>query len=347
MDSEVFFIKNNSNDGKKLHREWRRAGRRYFFGFILRFLVFLVLLLAVLLDRMFVGPSSAVSSMLTMSLLESSALKFVPYLYLPEHEVDRIVDSAKVKEVFEETDTSLIIFPEAIEKAAEEKDLEIIKVSGPTYKGQVMIIRDPSRVFLGVTNNIHQRGMYITELAEKYDAIAAINASGFSDAGGMSDGRDPLGMVISEGQLLSKGDKRYTTAAFDNNNILHVGVFTAEDVETLGLRDAAAWGPALIQNGVPMEVSESTGLNPRTAIGQRSDGAVLFVVLDGRYPSSLGATYSDIISVMSEYGAVNACNLDGGFSSVLLYEGERISDVASIDNIRRIPTAFMVRRLPE
>lgn len=279
--------------------------------------------------------------MLTMSLLESSALKFVPYIFLQEETVNEIVEAASLKEEITETDTSLIVIEEPTE---EEKDLELIPVSAPTSKGYIMIIRDPSRVFVGIADNIHARGMYITELAEKYDAVAAINASGFSDAGGMSNGKDPLGLVVSEGKLISAGAPKYTAAAFDKDNILHVGNFTVKDVEEMGLRDAAAWGPALIQNGVPMEVSTATGLNPRTAIGQCADGSVLFLVLDGRYPSSLGATYADMISILMEYGAVNACNLDGGFSSVLLYEGERISDVASIENIRKIPTAFMVRR---
>lgn len=324
-----------------INRYWRLASLRYFFGHILRLILIAVLVLVVVLYRMFVGPSPAVRSMLTMSLLESSALKFVPYIFLQEETVNEIVEAASLKEKITETDTSLIVIEEPTEK---EKDLELIPVSAPTSKGYIMIIRDPSRVFVGIADNIHARGMYITELAEKYDAVAAINASGFSDAGGMSNGKDPLGLVVSEGKLISAGAPKYTAAAFDKDNILHVGNFTAKDVEEMGLRDAAAWGPALIQNGVPMEVSTATGLNPRTAIGQCADGSVLFLVLDGRYPSSLGATYADMISILMEYGAVNACNLDGGFSSVLLYEGERISDVASIENIRKIPTAFMVRR---
>ena len=61
---------------------------------------------------------------------------------------------------------------------------------------------------------------------------------------------------------------------------------------------------------------------PRTAIGQRADGAVLMLVIDGRQASSLGATYADLIKVMLDYGAVNAINLDGGSSSLMYYKGE-------------------------
>ena len=63
------------------------------------------------------------------------------------------------------------------------------------------------------------------------------------------------------------------------------------------------------------EASREAGLNPRTAIGQRSDGAMLLLTIDGRQPSSMGATYEDLIEVMMNYGAVNAANLDGGSST--------------------------------
>ncbi len=187
--------------------------------------------------------------MLTMSLLESSALKFVPYIFLQEETVNEIVEAASLKEEITETDTSLIAIEEPTE---EEKDLELIPVSAPTSKGYIMIIRDPSRVFVGIADNIHARGMYITELAEKYDAVAAINASGFSDAGGMSNGKDPLGLVVSEGKLISAGAPKYTAAAFDKDNILHVGKVTGNGVSTSTLNcivtDRAV-------NGLPDSVS--------------------------------------------------------------------------------------------
>ena len=208
-----------------------------------------------------------------------------------------------------------------------------------------MIVSDPSRVFLGVTNEyFNGGGKRIDDLAAKYDAVGGINASGFKDENGMGNGGSPIGMVISEGKLL-RSTSSHTIAAFDENHILHVGKFTKEDVEKLGLRDGAGWGPALVVNGEPAETPvNTTGLNPRTAIGQRADGAVLMLVIDGRHPNSMGATYSDLIEVMVRYGAVNACNMDGGTSSTLLYEGERLSHTTTLNSCRSIPTAFLIRR---
>ena len=68
-------------------------------------------------------------------------------------------------------------------------------------------------------------------------------------------------------------------------------------------------------------------------------------MLDGRSINTLGATMQDVADIMLEYGAVNAGNLDGGSSSVMVYDGEIINNCASVTGPRNIPTAFIV--LPE
>ena len=101
--------------------------------------------------------------------------------------------------------------------------------------------------------------------------------------------------------------------------------------------------PTLIVNGNPAEVSGTGGgLNPRTVIGQRADGAVLLLVIDGRQPHSVGATLQDCMQEMLNYGAVNAANLDGGSSSMMVYEGEVINTCASLNGSRNQPTAWLV-----
>ena len=111
----------------------------------------------------------------------------------------------------------------------------------------------------------------------------------------------------------------------------------------MGIRDAVSFGPALIVNGEAANYSGvGGGLNPRTAIGQRADGAVLLLCIEGRRSSSMGATMADLIDIMVQYGAVNAFNLDGGMSSSMYYNGEEIIDNANIRQDRAIPTAWVV-----
>ena len=334
----------------RLKRIWRRAKLMHILGRLLSIIVVLVLAVLLLLHRMFLGPSSDVCEMLTMSLTETSALKFVPYLYMSSDAVNNIIQNSRLIEPDTETDTSLItISAEEVGSTDDEQDIELIYITGSSYKAYLMIVKDPSRVFVGVGDETFSSGgRYLDYIISKYDAVAGINANGFMDDNGLGNGGVPKGLVISEGKLLSSSNTEYTCAGFDSNNILHVGKFTNAEAKELGLRDAVAWGPALVVNGEPVEQgSVSTGLNPRTAIGQRADGAVLLLVVDGRHASSLGATYADLIDIMLEYGAVNACNLDGGSSSCMYLNGERINSITPITGTRGIPCAVLVKEAAE
>ena len=104
----------------------------------------------------------------------------------------------------------------------------------------------------------------------------------------------------------------------------------------------------LIINGEKRELNGlGSGANPRTAIGQRKDGSVLFLVTDGRGKNGhLGATASDLIEIMNEYGAINAANLDGGSSSTMYYKDSYLMTSVTFyysNSSWRLPTAFVVK----
>lgn len=322
---------------------------------ILSLLTALGVVLVSLLSVLFVcfhGPSQSFGDMVTVTMMETSALKFVPKLYYGSKKVDEIVARNSISAPTEDTDTSLINIDTGVgesgETAEDYKDIEVFDVSGGTYHGYMMVVRDPSRVSVGVCrkNFNSEPGLQLYEIAEKYGAVAAVNGGVFSDGGGMGNGGMPQGIVISEGEMLySKvGGDETVTVGFDKNDVLVVGEMTGARAQELGLRDAVTFGPALVINGEACEVSGiSSGLNPRTAIGQREDGAVLLLVIDGRQVNSMGATHADLMRVMLEYGAINACNLDGGSSSIMYYQGEYLNDGVVLTGSRRIPTAFIVR----
>lgn len=73
----------------------------------------------------------------------------------------------------------------------------------------------------------------------------------------------------------------------------------------------------LLENG---EICEGlpTGSAPRTAIGQRGDGSLVFYTIDGRAPGySIGATLAAVAERLAELGCVTAAALDGGGSTTL------------------------------
>lgn len=227
-----------------------------------------------------------------------------------------------------------------------EDGITIVKVSGATYKGHMMIVADPSRVKVGVCQSLGSEsgnGQKLSKIIERYGAVAGINAGGFADENGSGSGAIPLGFVFSEGEFLYDSGESSLLIGFDENHILHVGNMSASSAQSKGIRDAVTFGPALIINGEAAGINGAgSGLNPRTAIGQRSDGAVLLLVIDGRQANSLGASYADLIEIMQDFGAVNAANLDGGSSSLMMYKGEQVSNPSNVINNRDLPTAILV-----
>ena len=373
----------NRRKTSKAQRRRRRRIRRNAWRIILSVLTVIALVLIGALCAgyaAFKGPSQTVGDLLTVSMQETSALKFVPHIYYSNEEVEAILERNSVSAGDSETDTSLIVIekptptpsPEEVAAAQEAREaaaveptpsptpqpenllssedgIDVFSIVGGTYQGYMMVVKDPSRVTVGTCRDKFDgsKGLQLKDIAKRYDAVAAINGGGFEDRGGVGNGGIPVGLVISEGKVKHTGrDRNYNiTVGFDKDNIMVLAKnMSDDDAKAKGIRDAITFGPALIVNGEPASVrGESSGLNPRTAIGQRKDGAVLMLVIDGRQASSLGATYSDLITIMLEYGAVNAINMDGGSSSLMYYKGEYLNSGVVLTGSRKMPTAFIVR----
>ncbi len=65
-----------------------------------------------------------------------------------------------------------------------------------------------------------------------------------------------------------------------------------------------------------------TNQDPRTAVGIKRNGNVVFIVVDGRQPGySSGMTGRELGGFLADYGVVNAAMLDGGASSEMILNG--------------------------
>ena len=335
---------------------WRKVGKIIFRTFLMLFTTILLLVGGVvgLVYTFNYGPSPSARSLFVTSVLETSAVGFLATWFLPAEDVQTILATNKVEEFDVVTNPNLISIPDTTKEGnnnTEQKEIELVQVSGLTYKGNMIIIKDPSRVYVGACanlNNSAKRGDRLTTMMERDNALAGVNGGGFLDTNGRGTGSVPIGFVFSKGEYRAGStDEKELLIGFDSNHKLIVGEMTGQEALDMGIRDALTFGPALIINGVPADFSGvSSGLNPRSAIGQREDGTVLLLVVDGRQTNSLGASYSDLIEIMVEYGAVNAANLDGGSSSLMIYDGEYISKSSSLLGDRTMPTCFLVERRP-
>ena len=348
---------------------------RRFFLLLFTIVILVVVALILVMNMIFNGPSQAAQEVLTMSLIEASATKWVPALFIGEERVAEIQTSQGPELTEVVTDTTKVVIQKGSALSATNDEwakypdgIRIERVSGDTYNAHIMIVRDPSTVYMGTSTENYSTnipGKRITEIMnENPSVVAAINAGAFFDDGTASSkvGSYPLGLVMSEGRCAWTSGKQPGLegfAGFNTDNILVVSKtnLSKAEAEKLSIRDGCCFGPALIINGEQnMEAyNNNSGWNPRTAIGQRADGAVIFVCIDGRQVSSPGGTYADIINIMVEYGAVNACNMDGGSSSVMMYRDVNgqmgtAGEVSMINNYsllqsepRRMPNFWLVR----
>ena len=309
--------------------------------FLLSLIIFLYLAMFIICN----GPSKRARDLFVTTCMETSFARYFPPLVLSKQTISDIQKANSIIDNGQSSETQLDFSDISVNTQGE--DIEIHDVIGPTYKGKMMIVKDPSRVVVGTSAEAFSEdkpGKKLDKIIRDAGAVAGVNAGGFADEGGVGNGGMPLGLVIKNGKMLAGSPEgTYTVIGFDDKNMLHVGSMTGQQAIDKKLRDAVSFGPSLIVDGVPMEVSGSGGgLNPRTAIGQREDGAVLILVVDGRQPHSLGANFKDLIEIMENFGAVNAGNLDGGSSSMMYHKGELLNVCASLYGPRRIPTAILV-----
>ncbi len=312
------------------------------------------------------GPSPSVSRLVVRSLHETRRGMHVPELYLSQQEIDDIISIRSSSEL-EDQDTSLITTPApsdaptaspdpnsgstanniAVPTATPSADdgIEIIDIKRSSFTGVMMIVHDASRMFLGMAGDYSslEWGRTLPEIIASTSASGGINAGGFVDESGRGSGATPMGLVINNGELVWGSPDTYDNiVGFDSHYVLRVGYMSGREALRSDIQFGVSFGPVLVLNGKPANL-EWGGVNPRSAIGQRADGAVLLLVVNGRTLDSFGANYTDMTNLMLEFGAVNACNLDGGSSSILMYNGEILNVCPSMRGPRPIPTAFMVR----
>jgi exopolysaccharide biosynthesis protein len=289
------------------------------------------------------GIFPGIQRMLVTSAMTTLSHKYIAYIIAEPDTINKIMADNSVEETQEVSNSSLVDVTQEGERG-----IKIEAISGEGYKGYMMIISDPSRISMAVPPSLGSYGQKIDKLVEENDAIAGINAGGFTDPEGMGNGGVPTGLVIKDGKVVfqQEGLSEFSLIGFNKDNILVIGKYTLQEIKKLNIRDGVSFKPFLIINGKPVKIygDGGWGIAPRTVIGQKEDGTVLFLVIDGRQPlHSIGATIKDIQEIMIRYGAINAANLDGGSSTVMYNEGRIVNKPCSKGGDRYLPSAFIVK----
>ncbi len=294
------------------------------------------------------GPSKTAKDQFVMSVQETSAIGFLANWFCSDEEIKEIKERNSVKDTDEVTDTSLVTIDEAAQNE-DIPDIQVEDVKGATYRGKIMIIKDPSRLFVGTVDGFgNKQGMVVSDIAARYGAIAGVNGGEFVDGETTYTGM-PVGLVMVNGEVLNgNSGTAYHVTGITFDNKLVVGNMTAGQAKEKNIRDCVSIsnsiGPFLVINGEAQDVSGiGGGINPRTAVGQAADGSIILLAIDGRQANSLGASFSDLQDIMLQYGAVNASTMDGGTSTQMYYNGEVINTPYSPTGPRSCPTSFLIK----
>lgn len=166
----------------------------------------------------------------------------------------------------------------------------------------------------------------IFDMAKSHDAVFAVNGDfyGNSEAGFVVRNgikyRDVLNDVDICVLYMDGRMETYAYGYYDTDELLEGGVW-----------QAWCFGPMLLDGkGNVLDSFNTTpylnSANPRTAMGMIEPGHYKIVTVDGRNEGySKGATMSELAAIMSDEGCLTAYNLDGGCSSMMVYEGEYVN----------------------
>ncbi len=319
--------------------------------------MFCLLLLTIGMGWLYFAPSASNFRYLIADTLITTQHRYMAKYIIGEDELkSRVAEyNQRFDNMGDEVDTHTIATPppkDNDEAPAEKPLVEIEKVSGTGYAGYVMTVNDPTKVRLGIPNKAGS-GEKVSSMVARTGAIAGVNGGGFADPNWKGNGFKPIGLVISQGKLFYNGLGGKTSTqivGLDKQGKMIAGNYSLEELSKLGVQEAVTFQPRIIVNGKGLikNAAEGWGIAPRTAMGQRADGALLFVVIDGRQPGySIGANLYDVQQIMLKQGAVIAANLDGGSSTVLVKDNEIVNKPSSQYGERYLPTAFLVFEHPE
>ncbi|HCW52187.1 MAG TPA: exopolysaccharide biosynthesis protein [Clostridium sp.] len=296
------------------------------------------------------GPFENAKSTFVGAAMTSMSHQYLATWFLSDEKIAKILgtndDTADGSD--ETTNVSEIKIPTIKDETIEFYEL----TDNPKFNGYYLVIKDPTRVKVGYTSKLNVEGETTSQIAENNNAIAAINGGAFTDqssnAQWTGNGGFPSGVIMTGGEVihddLGAGNKT-DLFGITKKGVMVVGKYSVDELKNMDIQEALSFGPALVINGkmTPMSGDGGWGIAPRTVIGQRQDGAIILLVIDGRGVSSLGATLKESQEVIYKLGAVNALNLDGGKSTTLYYNGEVRNTPSYSMGERTIPTAVIVK----
>ncbi len=236
------------------------------------------------------------------------------------------------------------VFDEQVLAIDAQQGVLIARVKGGSYRGLIVIAKDPSRLSLQAATSLGSYGQHAGVIAEAHNGILAMTGSGFIDEGGVGNGGSLAGYCVCDGKAygthMGRGFKRLELHADDR-----IYIRDCSDPVSADTTDAVEFSPAMIIDGKIVVPSNGfTDLQPRACLGQSQYGEIIMLLVEGRLPgTSIGISVPDCAEIMLKHDCAQAMNLDGGTSAMIWYKGEYImrSSNPALSAGRPLPNAFV------
>lgn len=196
-----------------------------------------------------------------------------------------------------------------------EDGFSIIYIDKLSVKGYAI------KIDSSITPNIKlkhvEKATDIRNILGKTDYTVAINASVH-----FKGTREIRGGIVQDHQLQRKLNENIQYLCFDNEGRLGFEL----DKET---RTVVQNRPILIKDGeIVYKKDKALSIRPRAAIGQLENNDVIMVVIESKFGDTIwGVSLQGLIEILSDLGAINAINLDGGGNESLLYRGKLVNNI--------------------
>ena len=290
----------------------------------------------------FYGPFTNIRDTFVTTIMTTMDHRYIARFFLSDKKISEIM--AAKSEVIKAADQDPSTIKVNSETDQGTQGIQIIDINKSHFNGKLMVVTDPKRIQVGATPNIGKYGATLSQIVKSNNAIGGINAGAFVDDKMIGTGGLPSGILVQNGVITYEqaGYTHFQVVGIDDKGVLIIrNSMTADQIKSAKIQWAISFGPPLIING-QLLVSGGSSLQPRTAIGQRKDGSILLLTIDGRSISSPGATLTEEQNILFEYGAYNASNVDGGSSTTMVYQGKLINNPSDILGERSISSAFIV-----
>ena len=143
------------------------------------------------------------------------------------------------------------------------------------------------------------------------------------------------GVIIRNGVTYQDAHRTDICLLYDNgvmDIVPHSTYKAMSDEEKASIWQSVSFSPALLSDGEICPITQTGNIlnpHPRSGIGYFEPGHYCFIQVEGRQPGySDGILLPDYARMFKDLGCVEAFNMDGGSSSVIVFDGKQINKPA-------------------